>query len=381
MARLVPLFCWLLLLAALFCTPALAHKASDSYLTLRVDGHHVEGQWDIALRDLDHALSLDSNGDGSLTWGEIRQQQAAIAEYALARLQLAHGDAHCPLHAEAPLIDRHTDGAYAVLMLRASCAAPVQQLRIGYRLFAELDPLHKGLVHIKSPGGLHTTILGPDKPQDMFDLATGSAAGQGFVAYLWHGIWHILIGADHILFLLSLLLPAGLLLHAPPLKGAGSGMAAALAEVFKLVTAFTLAHSITLSMASLHLVTLPSLWVETAIAASVVLAALNNLVRFLPARRSWIPAFAFGLIHGFGFAGVLAGLGLPRDALVSSLFAFNLGVELGQLGIVAACLPLALLVRSRLPYRRVVAGASMLIALIGATWMLERLLDFKLLPV
>jgi len=145
------------------------------------------------------------------------------------------------------------------------------------------------------------------------------------------------------------------------------------------VTSFTVAHSITLSLAALGMISLPSRLVESAIAVSVVLAALNNLIPLVGGRR-WLVAFAFGLIHGFGFASVLAELGLPRDALVLALVGFNLGVEAGQLSIVAGFLPLAYFLRRGWFYRQVILfGGSTAIAAIAMVWLLERALNMKLI--
>ena len=152
-------------------------------------------------------------------------------------------------------------------------------------------------------------------------------------------------------------------------------------DVLRIVTAFTLAHSITLSLASLSVVSLPSRLVESTIALSVLLAALNNLWPAVGGRR-WIVAFGFGLIHGFGFASVLADLGLPRDALVLALVGFNLGVEAGQLAIVGLFLPVAYGLRHTWIYRRMIfTRGSALIALVAAVWMMERVFVLKLLPV
>jgi hypothetical protein len=151
--------------------------------------------------------------------------------------------------------------------------------------------------------------------------------------------------------------------------------------VLRIVTAFTVAHSITLSLATLGLVSLPSRWVESAIAASVVLAALNNIWPLFQARR-WSVAFVFGLVHGFGFASVLADLGLPQGVLAVALVGFNVGVELGQLAIVAVFLPLAFALRRSLFYRRgLLLGGSWLIALLAAVWFLERAFNLRLLPL
>ncbi len=154
-----------------------------------------------------------------------------------------------------------------------------------------------------------------------------------------------------------------------------AGLGGAVKEVFKVVTAFTLAHSITLSLAALEIVTLPSRLVESAIAASVIVAALNNLRGTIEGKR-WVMAFVFGLIHGFGFASVLADLGLPKDALVLALVGFNVGVELGQLAIVAVFLPLAFWLRATKFYRvGVLQIGSLLVALLAAWWLVQRLFD------
>jgi hypothetical protein len=358
--------------------PAQAHKPSDSYLTLSVKGQQVSGQWDIALRDLDFALGLDRNGDGELTWDEIRVQHQLIAAYARERLALSTDKGECPLAVGEQLIDNHTDGAYTVLRLTATCPAPVEALTVNYRLFAGIDPQHKGLLKLEHEGLTSTAIFSPDRARQSLPLASPSRWTQ-FRDYVQHGVWHIWIGFDHILFLLSLLLPAVMM---PAATKQAQTMQAALfttfLDVLKVVTAFTLAHSLTLTLASLHVLSLPSRWVESAIAASVALAALNNLWPLFRGRR-WVAAFVFGLVHGFGFAGVLADLGLPQSALVLSLFGFNVGVEIGQLAIVGVFLPLAFVLRKTWFYRQLLTTGSALIVMIAAVWLVERAFDLKVL--
>lgn len=365
------------LACALLCgaqAPAHAHKPSDSYLTLNVNGAQIDGQWDIALRDLDFAIGLDQDGDGRLTWGEIRGRHQAIAAYAAQRLNLATAQGPCPLVIGTQLIDNHTDGAYSVLRLSAVCPAPVTTLEIGYRLFADLDPQHKGLLKISHAGTTATAIFDPQHAQQGIAVAAPDQLAQ-FGAYLRHGVWHIWIGFDHILFLLSLLLPAVLASAraAPP-----TSMRASFIDVLKVVTAFTLAHSITLTLASLSVIALPSRWVESAIAASVLAAALNNIFPLFRGRRP-LAAFAFGLLHGFGFASVLTDLGLPQAALAWSLAGFNVGVEIGQLCIVAVFLPLAYLLRRTWFYRMLLTWGSGAIALLALLWLIERMFDLKLI--
>jgi hypothetical protein len=369
----------LLLVAAL---PAHAHKPSDSYLSLTINAgkdsdqarHQIDGQWDIALRDLDFAIGLDQDGDGRLTWDEIRTRHSAIAAYALERLALSVKAGACSITADEQLIDQHTDGAYTVLRFHAACPGSADALTIRYRLFADLDPQHKGLLRITQGGQTSTAIFDPLHATQTLSLSSPDRLRQ-FSDYVKNGVWHIWIGYDHILFLLSLLLPAVML----GARGAPSdSLKASFIDVLKVVTAFTLAHSLTLTLASLSLISLPSRWVESAIAASVVLAALNNIWPLFRGKRP-VAAFLFGLIHGFGFASVLIDLGLPQGALALSLFGFNLGVEIGQLCIVAVFLPLAYILRGTWFYRRLLHNGSALIAVVALVWLAERALDLKLI--
>lgn len=366
---------------ALLHGAAWAHKPSDSYLTLDVEAGTIHGQWDIALRDLDFALGLDTNQDGALTWGEVKASHAQIAAYALSRLRLGPAAVSCPTTVTEQLIDEHTDGAYAVLRFTARCDAAPESLEVSYRLFAEVDPQHRGLVKLTAKGSTRASVLGNDTPAQVYALAAPSRIDQ-FGEYLREGVVHIWAGLDHILFLLALLLPAVLVRSRVPGQAwtVAPSFRAAFWDVFKVVTAFTVAHSITLSLAALDVIALPSRVVESAIAASVVLAALNNVHPLVYGGR-WALAFAFGLIHGFGFASVLAELGLPQDALLLSLVAFNLGVELGQLAIVAVFLPVAYALRGTRLYRRaILVGGSLVVAAIAFAWLLERAFNMSLLP-
>jgi hypothetical protein len=356
----------LLALLLAFCAGgAYAHKPSDSYLALQADAAGVSGQWDIALRDLEHAIGLDADGDGAITWGELRARQAEVSAYAMARLALRAGGERCALAPAALQVDAHTDGSYAVLPFTATCGAG--RLELEYTLFADLDPTHRGLLKARLGNRTLTAVLGPERPRLALEAQDLTPLAQ-FLDYAREGVWHIWIGFDHVLFLLSLLLPAVL---------ATPRFAPALWDVSKVVTAFTVAHSLTLALAALAVVELPSRLVESAIALSVVLAALNNLFPLVE-RGRWLVAFAFGLVHGFGFASVLADLGLPRDSLLLALVGFNVGVELGQLAIVAAFLPLAFALRSTWFYRRLVfAGGSAAIALVASLWLVERVFDLS----
>jgi hypothetical protein len=367
----------LLLAILLLHTLAWAHKPSDSYLTLKAgDDARVAVRWDIALRDLDYLLQLDRDGNGDLTWGEVRQRAEAIQQLAISRLALASNGKACPLQTIAPLqLDRHSDGTYAVLSLEAACPALAGSLKLRYGLLFDVDPTHRGLVQWIAPRAesAQALVFATDSAEQDLQLQAPSA-WQTLAQYTAEGVWHIWIGFDHILFLLALLLPAVLVRQGGRWEPAPS-LRAAVVEVVKVVTAFTLAHSVTLSLAALQLITLPSRLVESVIAASVAVAALNNLWGRIE-RRRWVMAFAFGLIHGFGFASVLADLGLPQGALVLALVGFNVGVELGQLAIVLAFVPVAFLLRRSRVYRvGVLQVGSLAIALLAAWWFAERAFD------
>ena len=358
---------------------ALAHKPSDSYLAISAKGAAISGQWDIALRDLEYAIGLDADGNGEITWGAVKAKHADIASYALARLAVRAGDSACPLRATAHLIDEHSDGAYAVLRFEGECARAPDALDIRYGLLFDFDSQHKGLLRLESEAGTLSGIFAADRSEQRFELHKRSALEQ-FLNFGHEGVWHIWKGFDHVLFLLSLLLPAVLVFRRQRWEQV-QDFRPAFWDVVRVVTSFTIAHSITLSLAALQIIWLPSRLVESTIAFSVLLAALNNIRPVVEGRR-WMMAFAFGLIHGFGFASVLTDLGLPRDSLLLALVGFNLGVEAGQLVIVSVFLPLAFMLRSTPLYRRgLMHGGSLLIALVALIWMLERIFDLRIITL
>jgi len=366
---------WAILL--LLCSgETFAHKPSDSYLRVTMDENAIQGQWDIALRDLDHAMSLDENADGSLTWGEVRAQHNAIASYALSRLRLNADESPCSNHIERHLVDHHSDGAYAVLQFSIHCPTIPTMINLHYGLFFDVDPLHRGLFQVTHPSGTQTAVLSPEQPTVQLTRSTNSFWRE-FLEFGREGVWHIWIGHDHILFLISLLLPAVLWWKSDQWQAVES-FREVLREVLSIITAFTLAHSITLSLASLEVVTLPSRWVESVIAGSVVLAALHNLFPIIQVRR-WIVGLVFGLVHGFGFASVLNDLALPTTSMFVALAGFNVGVEVGQLVIVGAFLPLAYAIRHSWTYRYLaVQFGSVCIAGLAFIWFIERSLDLQL---
>jgi HupE / UreJ protein len=367
-----------LMLAALTVPrPAAAHKPSDSYLALTVGADRIEGRWDIALRDLDHAIGLDGNDDGAITWGEVKARRETVGRYALARLRLETVGVSCTTHARDLLIDEHSDGPYAVLTFAADCAGPRAPLVVGYRLFFDLDPQHRGLVKVAAGGAVTSTVIGPDRPDWRVDPGH-TPVRQQVSSFFVEGLRHIAAGLDHVLFLISLLLPAVLRYRDGGWRPVAR-IEEAIGDVVGVVTAFTVAHSITLALATFGLVTVPAAIVEPLIAASIVFAAINN-IRPMVTRGLWLVAFGFGLVHGIGFADALQDLGLASHELLVPLLSFNLGVEAGQLLVVAALVPAAFLLRRSAAYPRVALQfGSLLIAAIGSLWMIERAFGIALL--
>ncbi len=371
---------FLTLIAALLLTTdaARAHTQSTSYLNLCATPAGFTGEWHLALRDLEDGVGLDMNDDGAITWSELSARKDTVYAYALSRLHLRGDDQTGTLHINELLVEKHSDGAYAVLRFDVEGWSHPKTIEIIYSAFFDIDPKHRGLLRLEAGGQTHLGVFSPDTSTQIVELAL-PAARAPFVTFLLEGIWHIWSGYDHILFLLALLLP-GVLLRQDgrwqPVPAAPS----AFVNVLKIVTAFTVAHSITLSLSALGFVHLPTRLVESAIAASVVLAAFNNLVPFF-AERGWMVAFGFGLLHGFGFANALRDLGLHNGQLAQTLFGFNLGVELGQLAIVGVFLPTALCFRGLMFYQNFVLRlGSAAIMIVASTWMAERVFDFKLLP-
>ena len=367
------------ILLAIFSEITLAHKASDSYLRFEINDGIIQGRWDIALRDLDYAIGLDGDADGRITWGELRARHQAITNYAFTHLQIRGDGAKCWSDLPDHLVDHHTDGAYAVLRFLVTCPETVSIFEIQYSLMFDLDPLHRGLLQVAYDEQVQTGIFSPEHPTIHLNLNKNSP-WQEFIQFGREGIWHIWIGYDHILFLISLLLPAVLWWKAGRWHPQQS-FRRAFWEVFKIVTAFTLAHSITLSLAVLGFVSFPTRWVESAIAASVLIVALHNLYPIIQ-NRLWVITFIFGLVHGLGFASVLIDFGLPTKSLALALAGFNLGVEIGQVVIVGIFISLAFLVRRSWFYQRFILNfGSLMIAFVALIWLIERSMDLDLVQM
>lgn len=360
-----PLLAILLLLAS---SCAGAHISSNGFLALNTTGSQVSGTLELAIRDAELAVGLDSNGDGSVTWGEARAHQGELVAYVRDRLALSANRTPCAVSFGPMQVNARVDGNYLWLPFSASCSGA--DLNIDYRLLQDIDPSHRGLLTLSAWGETQTGVLTPGRGVQSFELGRPRLL-RALTEYLSIGVWHIWSGIDHLLFLLSLLLPAVLRRHGGQWEAAPIARPA-FVNILKVVTAFTLAHSVTLSLAAFNVVHLPSRLTESIIAASIIVAALNNIFPRVTEGR-WRIAFAFGLLHGFGFASVLAEMGLPSGARLVSLVAFNLGVEIGQLAVVLAVMPLAYCARATSFYRyTVMRWGSSAIAALAFVWLVQR---------
>lgn len=357
-----------------------AHTSSESFLALTVEKQSVRGTWSLSLRDLEYVVGIDQNGDGEISWGEVQGKQKEIERFALSGVSVGVPGVRCPLSVTDLLVDKRSDGSYASLEIAGSCLKPLSEgipITVEYSLFFDSNPQHRGLLQIRSGTGMPKIfIFSPENRNFIFSREKEPGDAASFAQLFHEGIWHIWTGYDHILFLLALLLPSVLVRKDDHWIGA-ENFREILFSVLKVVTAFTVAHSITLALAAMKIVHLPSRFVESTIALSVALAALNNIIHAVHERKLWWVAFVFGLIHGFGFAGVMSEFGLEGSLLLTTVLSFNLGVEIGQIAIVLSFLPFAYFLRRTRFYRWVILwGGSFSIALLAWRWMLERLFDY-----
>ena len=358
-----------MLLALVIPGLSAAHVASNGFVVATVTGQEIAGSMELAVRDVELAVGIDQNQDGKVTWAELHAAQRNLARYLHEHVIFFAQSRPCELSFGELKVNDRVDGIYAYLPLQARCPTPVKALTIDYSVLDSIDPSHRGLLTLAAAGIVQTGVLG-GTAHATFSLNAPSR-GRAFVEYLEAGIWHILSGVDHLLFLISLLLPAVLLRRRGQWEPVVQ-MRPALISVFKVVTAFTLAHSITLTLAALDIIRLPSRLTESVIAASIIVAALNNVFPLVIESRARI-AFAFGLLHGFGFASVLADMGLPSGARLISLLSFNVGIEVGQLAVVCTVMPIIYGLREGAFYRRaVIPWGSAAIATLALVWFVQR---------
>ena len=398
---------------AVLAPSAWAHKASDAYLRVAdapasaepaAAGGTVGLVMSVALKDVDAALEqLDADGDRQLTWGEVRQSAPAIAQWVGQGMQWQCGGAAVTAAWRFEALEQRTDGRYARLSGTLDCA-PAEALALRYGLMQGIDPTHRLLVGGTLSGQPLAAVLAPDgrassdlRAAASTTAATAAGAGAGpqdagatrrgmatLLHFVAEGVHHILEGYDHLAFLLALLLPISLARQQPTATAGAASSAGAtpagawvqrsgIKALLVTVTCFTMGHSVTLALAGLGWVTVSGDWVEPAIAISIGISALLNLFPVRGLRSSWL-ALGFGLVHGLGFSGVLVEAGVPGTLLVWALAGFNLGVEAGQLMLVAVWCAVSVVLGRWTLYRTVVLrGGSVALLMLSVYWTVQRI--------
>lgn len=339
--------------ALAFAQPAAAHPVPFSYLDLRLNADAVEGSLVVHMFDAAHDLNIEP-AERLLEPATAAQHSAALASMLAARFTVsADGRTLTPQWSALEVL---ADRQSVRLPVRYALSSRPGTLQVTAVMFP-YDPQHQTFLNVYEGEALTQAIL--DRGRTRFEYFAGSRQGVLAVVgkFLPAGIHHILIGPDHLLFLVGLLLLGG-----------------TVRQLAVIVTSFTVAHSITLSLAALNLVSPPARIIEPAIALSIIYVGADNLlIKDGRDVRAWI-AFAFGFIHGFGFANVLREMDLPPRALGWSLFAFNVGVEIGQLLIVAAVATALAALRSwnEAAGRRLAFAGSLVVMAAGAFWFIQR---------
>lgn len=362
---------------------ASAHKVGLSTIEITVDDTSIDALLTCNLEHLQEATGLDKNHDRGVSEEELLDGRDALLAYFSDRMHVFGNETECTPSLEGLVYDKPRNAG--ILTLRYACGVPLGTVEIINHAFTEQSGNHQFLGVIAEDGRRFRVTFNRQNRRVVYEATPPEATevvaqtdenleAQTFLttakAFLILGIEHILLGYDHILFVLALLISAR-----------------RIKSVFVLVTCFTVAHSITLGLAALGYIALGATVVEPLIAASILVVALENVFRegariegFKPkllsaeARFAAVLVFAFGLIHGFGFASVLRDLGLPQDRLLTALVSFNVGVELGQIAIVAVVwTALAKLLMKRTWYPRLAQGFSVAIGGVATYWLVERL--------
>lgn len=357
-----------------------AHNLGDSYLYLQIYQDSVAGRFEIALSDLNPALGLTGTAR-EITADTLDESAPFLKDYYLEHVTIS--DAGGPLEirfSDLGLLEAR-DGYLLMPFDLPGLEEVPDKLMIEYSVLFDEEPGHRGFLLVEHNWATGTfanenrisLVFSPNDRRQEFDL-TSSGRLRGFLAVARLGVEHMWMGLDHLMFVFALLLPIGLRRKDGVWQPADT-FGTALTKAMKIVTAFLVAHSFTLCLAALGWLRLPERLVETAIAASVLMVAVDLLIPVIRGRLWWT-VFGLSLFHGFGFAGALADLGVLEEHRGLSLFAFNLGVDLGLLVVVAILTPVVFLLRRWNLYRRwLLPIAAVGMILVSGVWVVERAFD------
>jgi hypothetical protein len=364
----------------------LSHIPNQSYIFLRIyETEGIQGRFEINTREINKIFGTDfKNG---ATFNDVQPYIEDIEAYILKNSAFSSNLGRHKIIFEDAGIFAFTLGDFVQLHFRLENTTLLpENLKVNYSAVFESDNTHRGYLiteynwraGIINQEANITLDFSPSKVSDTMDL-TKYSIWNGFFAMVKQGAWHIWIGLDHILFLLALILPSVVKRKNKSVFGWEPVMTfkTAFLYIIKVVSFFTIAHTITLTLASLKIIMLPSQLVESIIAFSIGLAAYHNIKPIFK-MKDWIIAFIFGLFHGFGFASVLSDLGLTGEFLTLSLLGFNIGVEIGQLVIIAGIFPILYLIRKFAFYPKFLVYMSVLLIIVSLYWFIERIFDINL---
>ncbi|MFT6269794.1 MAG: hypothetical protein ACJAVV_002621 [Alphaproteobacteria bacterium] len=364
-------------ISLLWHAPSLAHDIKQGYIFLTISDDSISGRVEINIVDLNQALGLDIPAEKNAFREDVLPHLDVIKAYFNERMNINLNEG---LRIDDFSLHTIPKVQFVAFPFSIDNLPDVPEyIDIEYTALFDVNTEHRGFIIIENDWRTGTFndegniafIFSPDDTKHRLDL-TQSTTTQGYVEMFKLGVHHIWDGIDHILFLFALLLPSVLTRYKENKWHAKEKFFPAFMYVVKIVSIFTLAHTITLSAATLGFVSLSSRLVESIIALSIAVAALDLLTPIFRGRL-WMIVFAFGLFHGFGFASVLSDYPIPDSYLTLSLLAFNLGVEAGQIAIVAAVVPVLFLLRNQFFYIPIILklGAVVLIV-VSMYWFIER---------